>query len=490
LRIYLQEKVEELNEVVVEKKLSNRKRYKLEKYLVRTSYGYTDFEKWSNSGFVKFFKGEDLNQNAFTFVDAIRSKIPMNVSYDISEKPIVTFKKPWGGNVPILYDIDGNLTGEAPTNLLMDQIEKLVILSGTYARGKYGEIGAAGVIVINTRLANFVFEPGSEAAYDFAKQRHKIYKKLQDSNANFQDLSNFRKALSGVEFFHEAEKIFKEYQQIEASNPYFKLEAANYFKTYFPQLSFGDQLYNKIIKEYSSEPEILKALSYIFETQQAYQKALRIQRMLLKLTPNNLQVYRDIANLNRLLKEDEKAIQFYALYHQLKENFKNSDQIDYDTSNIDEVVKTEALLLHHKNNYLKEEKLQNYAATKIDEIATRVVVEWNNPLAEFEMEVINPNKHYFNWKHTELDNSTLLHSERTKGFGIKEFVMDDFVKGIWQFNITYKGNKTTWPSFLKVTTYFNYGREDEQIQTKYVELKAINKKLKILKFNNVVNTIM
>jgi hypothetical protein len=56
--------------------------------------------------------------------------------------------------------------------------------------------------------------------------------------------------------------------------------------------------------------------------------------------------------------------------------------------------------------------------------------------------------------------------------------------GKWLVNLTYKGNKKTVPTFMKVTTFYNWGRPTEKKKVDIYKLEIQNQKASLLNFDS------
>ena len=52
----------------------------------------------------------------------------------------------------------------------------------------------------------------------------------------------------------------------------------------------------------------------------------------------------------------------------------------------------------------------------------------------------------------------------------KQFFLDNTLKGKWKININYFGNRSKEPTYLKVITYFNYGKSTQTKNIKVFKL--------------------
>ncbi len=57
---------------------------------------------------------------------------------------------------PAIYEVDGHMVSAFPNFIDVSQVKRIAVLSGMAAVAKYGSIGNAGVIIINTKSGNFL----------------------------------------------------------------------------------------------------------------------------------------------------------------------------------------------------------------------------------------------------------------------------------------------------------------------------------------------
>lgn len=110
----------------------------------------------------------------------------------------------------------------------------------------------------------------------------------------------------------------------------------------------------------------------------------------------------------------------------------------------------------------------------------RIIFEWNDPLAEFNIQFVDPKKKYYKWSHTILDNRDLLEDELNYGYNTEEFIIEKSNKGQWIINLeNYSIQDTSNPTFLKYTVYKNYGRENEIKKIQVIDLSKLKQKINL-----------
>src|SRR5690606_23879286 len=108
----------------------------------------------------------------------------------------------------------------------------------------------------------------------------------------------------------------------------------------------------------------------------------------------------------------------------------------------------------------------------------RLVFEWNDPSAEFELQFVNPQKKFYTWQHTLFDRRERLLDEVKKGYATEVYIIDDAGSGEWIVNLEAVNNMepSTNPDYLKYTLYRNYGLADETKTVRVVPLQGLEGK--------------
>jgi uncharacterized protein YfaP (DUF2135 family) len=93
------------------------------------------------------------------------------------------------------------------------------------------------------------------------------------------------------------------------------------------------------------------------------------------------------------------------------------------------------------------------------------VFEWNHPGAEFELQFVNPQNRFFNWKHTNGELGERMQNEIQHNYRVEEFEFSGDVQGKWVFNaesLEDFSSKTNVPLILKCSIYTNFGYVDQR----------------------------
>ena len=104
----------------------------------------------------------------------------------------------------------------------------------------------------------------------------------------------------------------------------------------------------------------------------------------------------------------------------------------------------------------------------------KVVIDWNHNDTDIDLWVIDPNKEKCFYSHKRTKIGGLMSNDMTQGFGPEQFILKDAIKGDYKIKVKYFANskqKISGPTFLKITTFINYARENEEKTTQLVRLK-------------------
>ncbi|MEX0290681.1 MAG: DUF2135 domain-containing protein, partial [Flavobacteriaceae bacterium] len=220
-------------------------------------------------------------------------------------------------------------------------------------------------------------------------------------------------------------------------------------------------------------PIALKALAYQYQAEGNLAKANQIYKEVFILRPQYAQSYMDLAGSYRDIKDYKKAASLYARYDYLI----GEGLIKAEDEGFTAMIRREfynLLDLHSRELSGRSKKLK-----KEEFNGTRLVFEWHDSEAEFELQFVNPEGQYFKWEHSLLANAERIKDEKLKGYSSEEYLIDDSIKGRWQVNAKYFGNKSLTPTYLKATIYHNYGSPSQRKATLLfkLSLKDVNQEL-------------
>jgi hypothetical protein len=426
-------------------------------------------------------KGEDLNQAASSIAQALRGKISnYKLVTDLYGNEYVRLRETsfTGTVVYALWDVDGILYTEVPI-VDLNNIKEIALIKGLAGTVKYGSVGAGGVIIVTTKSNSYTSAASKDINSKDNKYTNQDYynndaiaiNDLKTGEPNYSKL--LKKALTPSGAYDKYKSIYPEYK----TNTNFHFNAANYFINTLSSKEYGLKVLLDLERYANNNPEVLKALAYKYQELRLHQKAILIYKKLMVIRPTHAQSFRDLANAFTHANEYKNAWKIYLYY--LKKGFLIEE------NGIGEIFNTEmkAIYVQRKEKDNIKEKLDLRNNNTLIENDIRMVFEWNTSEAEFIFEFVNPNKQSFKVNHSLSENSEQILDEKLVGYNSKEFFIEKIGKEDWLINLTYLGNKKYTPTFLKATTYYNWGKPNQREEIKVHELILKNVKAKLLSLN-------
>lgn len=281
--------------------------------------------------------------------------------------------------------------------------------------------------------------------------------------------------------YKNTELAYKEYLILRkeyGSSPSFFIDVADYFKEK-NQFEIAKLILSNVAEIDLSNYELLKALAYKFEEYELWDNAVFIYKEILKLRPEDIQSYRDLA----------LAYQGAGKYQQsldLLYKIVNGEFIEKDTNRRFKGV--EVIALHELNRLINVYKENlNYSYIEDEYIINpivdvKVVIDWNHNDTDIDLWIFEPNGEKCFYKHKKTKIGGLMSNDMTSGFGPEQYTLKKAVKGEYKIKANYYGDslqKISGPTFLKVTTFINYGTSKEKKEVKLIRLSTKEKEIYI-----------
>ncbi|MEZ2414117.1 hypothetical protein ACA086_04080 [Muriicola sp. E247] len=492
LNISLNTAVNVLDEVVVEKtKIKSqaqlRKEYNSNKNLINTAFGILDKEITNFS--VRIIDKSEFLFGGIDLASAIQYRaagIRVDRSVDFY-KPTIYLRGSALGMFPAIYDVDGLILTEFPDFVNIENVERIAILSGLGLGIKYGGQGNGGIIVINTKGGNTYRDPRTGGPYDQALLRNNIYEgnALSKEQAS-KNVPTYLKELYATTSEREAVDLYKEQSARYTSSMYYFLDVFGYFAAKWKNTSLADQIIADHWYLFKDNPVGMKALAYLYQTMGNNEKAHELYKEIFILRPNYAQSYRDLALSYADIGDYKKSASIYARYDYLvAEGFIRAE--DKEFTPLMEREFSNLLELHRKELTSTETKKGPSLNSGFE--GTRLVFEWNDSEAEFQLQFVNPNDKYYNWEHSMLADPELIRVEKLKGYSCKEYLIDGSITGQWKVNLKYLGNKSLTPAYLKATIYHNFGSKSQRKEVKVFKLQLKNVNQELFKVQNSLSLV-
>ncbi len=468
LNVTLRDKIQELDEVVVTKRYHKTQQelyaeYNSNKNLIKTIFGILDIRRIPSRAHI--IDGKNINPSALNISSILRARIP---AFYPSGSAVMA-------NSTRLWEVDGVLFRTPPTFIDIQNIDRIAVIQGLGALNKYGSLASGGLVIINTKVVNFSREPGTNLPYDQAKLRNNFFEKGDAIGPEDLAVPMYLQMLHATVDWNEAKESYFQLEKIYGQSPYFYLDARSYFQKEYKDKAMVKMITNSIEANYSNNPIILKALAYQLDEERNYGASVELYKKIFILRPHYQQSYYDLAHAYKNSGKIERAALLYAR-HQflLREELFNksetfSDILDRDFNN----------LLVQEGEVLSQKKVF-FASDEDDFNGTRLVFEWNDSEAEFELQFVNNDKRYYTFKHTSFDNENHFKDGKQNRFSCQEYLIYH-PDGTWQVNVNYLGNKSLTPTYIKATVYYDYGKPYQRHESKVFKLRVKNSNQELFK---------
>ena len=353
-----------------------------------------------------------------------------------------------------------------------ENIESITYLKGLAATNIYGSDGSNGVLLIKTKTGSSSFKKkkkrqlGNTPTYNDDIETKAIINKP------------YIKEISQTSSIDNAYNFYIAQRAFYGKDLMFFFDMASYFKKWNNPYLTKKILSNVLEINKTTDLELLRVLAYKYEEFGMFDKAIKMYEKIISIQPAESQAYRNLALSYQLNKEFLKAQDIYNKIH-------NKEYLNVSSfSGLKQTINAEYKnLVSLHGSTLRTDKVPEFFKKKI-EYDTRIIFEWSQYDAEFDLQIVNPQKRYFTWSHTQKEEASRFIKEKSQGYGLEEFFITKKDKGDWLFNITYYGKKTgnnSTPTYLRATVYSNFGKPTQTKKVTIFEMNDLNKKETVLK---------
>lgn len=465
LLIELQQDREILEAISLQTKKLKQEEKKIEvngRLVERRKSGYTIYELNNKS----FFKG------ALYFRDLVRQgNIPglrINWQGEVRVRGTSSLKL---RNTP-LYVIDGVKLLDEPSAFPIDLIKNISVLPSLASTNRYGSLGRAGAIVITTKQGS-LFNEEEEKKYSLLVTGNDYDESPVLIGKNANPPSYLSKLMQSSSF----EEATSQYYTLRKSNKEkvpFYVYSAEYFKKW--DKNFANQVLSNIAEVAHMDFSALRTLAFKLEEQGDKEHALVIYQQIFKLRPYSVQSFLD---LTRSYEDNAQYQKAYNLYSVILKNYHKSVNFDIVYDQVESQLKR---FLNLYRSHVDYSDLPNHLLSYKGH-PVRIVFEWNDPQAEFELQFVNPDKKYYKWTRKMTENPDLK-EDLKNGVCSKEFVIEAKEQGDWIINVQSFGKDNSFnPDFLKYAVYRNYGLQNETKEIRFVKLYNQQDKVTLDKLN-------
>jgi len=425
---------------------------------------------------VGYFDGTDLSYIYNNLTQALVGRVS---GYYIKDgRPYLRGSDSPGRSYPAIWDIDG-VVFELEPPIDITTVKDIRFLKSLASTNRYGSIANGGVIVVSTEYGTFedIEIQRKEIAEQYTNENYynndavEVNSETLFTNLYASTLTDINNKQKAFDYYNNTLKIkVKDYSTF--------IGIAKIFKVYYKDLGLVSNILNDLAITYDKNPETLKAIAYQLQQYGLKRDAITIYERIFKLRPHYSQSYRDLANAYKENQQYNMAWKMYMSY---------IIQGDYvSDEGIGKILYNEMEWLYYNKNNQSSIKVQFEPKNKnIRDFRNdvRLVFEWNTSEAEFDLEFVNPKRQVYVFEHSLEKDQDLISDEKQKGYSSKEFIIDEMKDGEWLVNLTYKGNKKPEPTYVKVTSYYNWGKPNQQEKISVYKFEKENEKIQLYRLD-------
>ena len=468
LNVWVRHQGVQLDEVLLK-----NKREKEEKLV---NIGYNRVDKKSLGYAVQSVSAEEMNTGGGNMSSALNGKISGVGDGYATEISVAKIRQAnstlWAQHPLILIDgvpVPKSITrptsgtrAELSNFIDVNNIADITVLKGFAATNQYGSEGSGGVILIKTK---------SKAAMDEAEDRrkeNKVQKKITTYQGTASPPPPYTKAyLKSLEQQPTVEAAYSHYlEQREAFQ-----DDPNYFVDLFDFFSSKNKEIAKtvgyaVLEKHSEDIGAMKAMLLKAKEKKYYDMELDFAKAMLEVHPDRIQSYMDLAKAQANNGNLQAALDLFLGITKGELN----PNLDFGPLQKTADQEIRNLVAKHKESL----ELSKIAVShlKKEPLEARIVFDWSEWDADFELIFISPSREFVSWKHT-IENADRLRDEQLKGYLHKEFEIAGGQKGVWQVNAKYLGNRTSnndRPVLLRCLVQYNFGKTNERTEEYIIRL--------------------
>ena len=472
VEFYLNIETNQLDEVVLKSKGETPE----SKNTISTAYGEKSEDQIGYT--VQEVEDEEFEGQA-NLSDATRGKI---ISYNYSQnddlsqiqlRQVLTFgagtKNPLivVDNVPMGVNDSSSGTRTLGTwHIDPSNVERITVLRGLAATNKYGSLARGGAILIFTKTGvGAKSETGDQV--NSAMVQGNIYNESVTSVKTDPE-GDYLKEFKRSKSLKEAYELYQSQRHAYTDDFQYFVDVSKYM-TKWGNADLSKRILLNTLELNPNSIEYLRFVGMFLQDRKDFNLARKIYEHILVLAPQESQSYRDMA---LILSENQQYQKSLDLYRKIKDRFYTSVNFEGLRKPLNSEMKK--LILQHKN-ILDTQGLESHYQTPMN-YDVRVVIDYNDRDAEFDLQFVNPQKKFFIWSHRKFENSERIEQEKIQGYNTEEFFLIDAVPGKWQVNIESPKQESRDPLVLRYTVFRNYGTKAETSFSKTLILNSIEGK--------------
>ena len=434
------------------------------------NYGTVDRKRLGFSS--NYLAGENLNMGGVDLINALRGKIPGYQVFTMNNEQRVQLRK---GGGTALWEIDGVLFEGEPPYIDLTTIESVNVIKSPGSIARYGHLAAGGVIIVRTEDKARLKTTPERVNTSSGTNKNYYRKDAVALKSQSYVKPNYHSALEGLQGSEETLERFEKFLPVYEEDATFYLDFARQLMEKENDKEASLEVLSMGQNNLFYDPVGLKSLAYFYQEHDMDLEALRVYLRILSLRPEYAQSYRDLASTYRSIGMIENSWNYYMFYLNKVKSLGGSS--------IGETIYHEMEEIHYRmpKGFRPKEAFVSKSPLKDVPKDVRLIFEWDNSEAEFELEFVNPQGQAFSFIHTYEYNDRQINDEKTRGYSSREYVIDELDENGWLVNLTYFGNKSNKPTYLKVTEVRNWARKGQNEEVSLLKLMEKNKKFQLVR---------
>lgn len=426
--------------------------------------GYSRTSRASYVGAASKIMGKDIaNVPVASFDQILQGRAPGLMVWSDSGEPgaaaSVEIRGPTsilGGNSP-LYVIDG-IPVEAGVfqGFNSNDIQSIDILKDASATALYGSRGAAGVIVITTKRGRLFENRYRDRTYELSKMDDVYY---------MQEISGV--SVSMKPMYYQA--LRKEY----GTSANFYIDMAEHFHA-SGLVSTAHKILLNAAEVTNGHPQALRAVAYVLESWGEYDKAIEIYRQVLKATPGDLGLHRDLGWALYRSGSIQEALDHFYLAITL-----NLEAHEYYSR------QAKATILEDMNAIIAAHEgvlnLKKIDSALIHPITADLRISLSGNVGISAMTIIEPDKsraHSNVYRTKNGGHVALASAFWQQGRHMFDYKIKNAIKGSYRVELMYY-DYNPYPAMARIITFRNFGKSGQSISVENVLLNNQNGEIEI-----------
>jgi hypothetical protein len=178
------------------------------------------------------------------------------------------------------------------------------------------------------------------------------------------------------------------------------------------------------------------------------------------------------------MEEYQNSLWYYTQYINILDQLPDAS---FDPLGQDQLIATEMMNILKLNKEFLFDSDSIVSDSDNSDPQTRLVFEWNNMDADFELQFVTPEGYYDTWSYKP-DQGASQNPGLVNGYTSHQFFLGKENVGLWQINIDYRGNNSEVPTYIKVTVCRDYGLPSQQTEIKIYKLYTVHEKVQLFTF--------